>query len=431
MFGLIDCNNFYVSCERVFHPDLWAKPVVVLSNNDGCIVAQSPEVKKLGIQRGTPLYKVKHLIDKYKITIFSSNYTLYGDMSSRVMRILADNAPNIDVYSIDEAFLDLHGMDLIDKRVYGENLVKTVRRSTGIPTSLGIAPTKTLAKIASRFAKKYPAYNGCCIIETVEQREKALKMTRVSDVWGIGYRSVKKLQSHGVFTAWDLTQQSQEWVQHMLTIVGVRTWKELQGMPCIHTADAPEKKSICTSRSFGRSVTSYDDLAESVSNFAARCAKKLRAQKSVCALVSVFIKTNKHRKDLDQYFNTQYIQLPVPVSDTPEIIAAALKGLRMIYQEGFQYKKSGVILQEISSASAVQQDLFDETDRRKLNALSSVMDQINNHGGQEYVRMAAQGVPAFEGDNAQNKAAWCLKEEFKSKCYTTKLKDVISVKAKG
>lgn len=431
MFGLVDCNNFYVSCERVFHPELWGKPVVVLSNNDGCIVAQSPEVKKLGIQRGTPLYKVQDLIRKYKIKVFSSNYALYGDMSSRVMRILADNAPNIDVYSIDEAFLDLYGMDLIDKRAYGEKLVKTIRRATGIPTSLGIAPTKTLAKIASRFAKKYPAYNGCCIIETVEQREKALKMTRVSDVWGIGHRSAKKLAKYNVFTAWELTQQSHEWVQNLLTVVGVRIWKELQGMPCIHTAETPEKKSICTSRSFGRAVTSYDDLAESIANFAARCAKKLRAQKSVCSLVSVFIKTNKHRKELDQYFNTQYVHLPVPVSDTPEIIAAALQGLRMIYQEGFQYKKSGVILQEISLASAVPQDLFDPIDRTKLNALSSVMDQINNRSGQECVRVAAQGVPAFQGENAQEKAAWRLKEEFKSKCYTTKLKDVILVKSKG
>ncbi len=431
MFGLVDCNNFYVSCERVFHPELWGKPVVVLSNNDGCIVAQSPEVKNLGIQRGTPLYKVQHLIQKYNITVFSSNYALYGDMSSRVMRILADHVPNIDVYSIDEAFLDLYGMELINMRAYGEELVQTVRRATGIPTSLGIAPTKTLAKIASKFAKKYPAYNGCCIIETMEQREKALKMTAVSDVWGIGCRSTKKLAKHNVFTAWDLIQQSQEWVQGILTIVGVRTWKELQGTPCIQTVDAPERKSICTSRSFGRSVTSYDDLAESIANFAARCAKKLRAQKSVCALVSVFIKTNKHRKELDQYFNTQYIQLSVPASDTPEIIAAALKGLRMIYQVGFLYKKSGVILSEISSASVLQQDLFDETDRDKLNALSAVMDQINNSTGQESVRMAAQGAPVFDGENPQEKAAWRLKEEFKSKCYTTKLKDVISVKANG
>ncbi|HXK76601.1 MAG TPA: Y-family DNA polymerase [Bacteroidaceae bacterium] len=428
MFGLIDCNSFYVSCERVFHPELLGKPVVVLSNNDGCIVAQSEEVKRLGIKRGSPLYSVRDLIKKHNIFVFSSNYSLYGDMSSRVMRTIADNVPGMEVYSIDEAFIDLHGMELVDLRRYGEQLVNTVHRHTGVPVSLGVAPTKTLAKMASRFAKKYPAYNGCCIIDNLERREKALKMTSASDVWGIGRRSSRKLENYSVFTAWDLTQKSEEWVKKVLSITGVRTWKELHGVACIHAADIPERKTICTSRSFGQLVTDYHDLAESVAHFAARGARKLRAQHSVCALVSVFIQTNKHRDDLPQYFNTQCVHLSVPISDTQGIVSAALQGLRMIYREDFYYKKSGVILQEISSNTVIQQDLFDDVDRTKLNALSSVMDQINITCGHECVRVAAQKVLSEDRQNEQ-KAAWRLKEEHLSKCYTTKLKDVILVKA--
>ncbi len=429
MFGLIDCNSFYVSCERVFHPELQGKPVVVLSNNDGCIVAQSDEVKRLGIKRGSPLYSVRDLIKKHDIHVFSSNYALYGDMSSRVMRTIADNVPDMEVYSIDEAFVDLCGMELIDLRAYGEQLVCTVYRHTGIPVSLGVATTKTLAKMASRFAKKYPAFKGCCIIDTLERREKALKMTPVSDVWGIGRRSSHKLEKYNVCTAWDLTQKSEEWVKRVLSITGVRTWKELQGVACIHTADIPKKKSICTSRSFGQLVTDYHELAESIAHFAARGARKLRAQHSVCALVAVFIQTNKHRDDLPQYFNTHYVHLPVAISDTQSVVSAALQGLRMIYREEFYYKKSGVILQDISSNTIIQPDLFDDVDRTKLNALSSVMDQINTNCGHECVRVAAQKASCGDRQQREKKASWQLKEEHLSRCYTTKLKDVILVQA--
>src|ERR1035437_6487777 len=270
MFGLLDCNNFYASCERVFNPLLNGKPVVVLSNNDGCVIARSTEAKALGIPMGEPAYKLKDLIESKQVHVFSSNYVLYGDMSHRVMTTIALFTPEMEIYSIDEAFLLLDGFENIDLKEFGEKLVRTTIRNTGIPVSLGIAPTKTLAKAANRFAKKYKNYKGVCIIDTDEKREKALKLLEIGDVWGIGRQYSKKLQYYSINTAWDFTQRSKSWVRHTMGVTGERTWMELKGIPCIEMDRPTSKKSICTSRSFGEKLTELAPVSEAVSNFAAR-----------------------------------------------------------------------------------------------------------------------------------------------------------------
>lgn len=290
MIGLIDCNNFFASCERVFNPALNGRPIVVLSNNDGCVIARSEEVKKLGVKMDVPFYQIKELIKRENIAVFSSNYTLYGDLSRRVMSILAEQVPEIDVYSIDEAFLDLAGINNLSE--FGQRLVRTTARSSGIPVSLGVAPTRTLAKLANSFAKRYPAYNRVCIIDSDEKRIKALQKTPVGYIWGIGRRTTKTLEYYGIKTAYDLAQKSRSWVRNKMTVIGERTWLELHGEPCITSESVVEKQQICTSRSFGTMVTDFDSLRESVANFAASSTSKLRKQKCLAQGIIVFAYTN-------------------------------------------------------------------------------------------------------------------------------------------
>lgn len=343
MYGLVDCNNFYASCERAFNPSLNGKPVIVLSNNDGCVIARSNEAKALGIKMGVPAYQIKDLVKQYDIAVFSSNYVLYGDMSGRVMSLLADMTPEIEVYSIDEAFLNLAGIK--DLQSLGTNIVRKVSRGTGIPVSIGIAPTKTLAKMANKFAKKYPAYNRLCIIDTEEKRIKALKLFEIGDVWGIGRRQATKLEKRGVKTAFDFTQLPGSWVRKNMTVTGERTWKELRGISCIDMESAPPaKKQICTSRSFGKMVEDIDTISEAIATHASTCARKLREQKSFAQSLMVFIHTNNFREDLPQYWKNTIVQLPIPTSDTLEIVHYALEGLRRIFLPGYQYKKQGLSL---------------------------------------------------------------------------------------
>ncbi len=430
MYALVDCNNFYVSCERVFRPDLRDKPVLVLSNNDGCVVALSNECKQLGIHRGVPLYQIQEMIKQHDIAVFSSNYTLYGDMSNRVMQLLTDMSPDIEIYSIDEAFLDLSGFDLIDLESYARQLSRVVVKSTGIAVGIGVAPTKTLAKIAGHFAKKYPGYKGTCVIDNDEKRLKALKLTDISDVWGIGRRNVTKLKALGIMTAYDLTLRSKSWIQSKLTIVGVRLWLELKGTPCIEREDSRARKSICTSRSFGEMVSTYDELAESVAYFASRGASKLRKQHSVASMITVFIYTNRFREDLPQYTTSQSLKLSSPVSDSVQIVEAALQALRMIFREGYLYKKSGVILQNISSDEAIQLSLFNQKDTKKLNKISQVMDEINRKNGDDTVHLAVQKMDRNTNTANEQAVKWRLKEDYKSARFTTNLKEIIQVNAK-
>ncbi len=413
MFGLIDCNNFYASCERVFNPSLNGKPIVVLSNNDGCVIARSNEAKALGIKMGIPAYQIKDIVKQHDVAVFSSNYVLYGDMSGRVMSMLAELAPEIEVYSIDEAFLNLEGIQ--DLQTLGSEIARQVTRGTGIPVSGGIAPTKTLAKVANKFAKKYPAYNRLCIIDTEEKRIKALQLTDIGDVWGIGRRQAAKLEKQGVKTAYDFTLLPGSWVRKNMTVVGERTWKELRGISCIDMESAPPaKKQICTSRSFGKMIEDIDTMAEAIATHASTCAKKLRKQKSYAMSLMVFIHTNNFREDLPQYWKNTVLHLPVPTNDTQEIVHYALAGLKTIFIQGYQYKKAGVIITEITTSS--QLGLFDTVDREKREKLMQAIDKINGEHNQ-LVKLAIQGTGRD----------WKLKQEQLSGRYTTDINQIINI----
>jgi DNA polymerase V len=419
MFGLIDCNNFYASCERVFNPLLNGRPVVVLSNNDGCVIARSSEAKALGIPMAEPAYKLKALIEANQVVVFSSNYVLYGDMSHRVMTTIAQFVPDMEIYSIDEAFLLFDGFENSNLKKYGEKIVRTTTRNTGIPVSLGIAPTKTLAKLANKFAKKYKDYKGVCVIDTDEKREKALKLTAIGDVWGIGRQYAKKLEYYSIHTAWDFTQRSKSWVRHTMGVVGERTWLELKGTPCIEMDKTTTKKSICTSRSFGERLTELSPISEAVSNFAANCAEKLRKQHSLASVIMVFIQTNPNATNLPQHCKQVLLQLPVPTNDTTELINFALRGLKAIFAEGFQFKKAGVIVSELVPERPLQGDIFDTRNRDKFSRIMMVMDSLNASYGKQKVKIAAQGFDR----------KWRLKNEKLSPCYSTKLEDVLEIKA--
>lgn len=418
MYSLVDCNNFFASCERVFQPNLRNVPIVVLSNNDGCVVARSNEAKALGIPMGEPVFKLTRLIEQHGIAVFSSNYSLYGDMSHRVMSILSQFVEDMEIYSIDEAFLSLKGFENYNLEEYGRNIVRTVTRGTGIPVSMGIAPTKTLAKVASKFAKKYKGYNGVCIIDTEEKRIKALKQFEIGDVWGIGRRYRKKLEYHGIKTAFDFTQKSESWVRNMMTVVGVRTWKELKGISTIDLEKmAPDKQTICTSRSFGEMIEDFDTLMESVANFTASCARKLRIQRSCAGMLQVFIYTNRFREDLPQYYNSRIISLPTPTNDVTELIHYARLALKNIYKEGYQYKKAGVIVMDLVPQNNVQLNLFDERDRVKHEKVLEVLDEVHKKYGTKVLKVAAQGTGK----------KWALKSEYLSKQYTTNPDDFIEI----
>ena len=433
MSALCDCNNFYASCERVFRPDLRNRPVIVLSNNDGCVVARSAEVKALRIPMGEPLFKVKHLVQKHNIAVFSSNYELYADLSNRVMTILSGFACETEIYSIDECFLDFSGMELLPSltsstslnsffKDYGTKIVTTVERSTGIPVCLGIAPTKTLAKLANRFAKKYPAYKRVCIIDDNAKIEKALKLTEVGDVWGIGRRYADKLTKQGVITAYDFTKLPKGWVRKQMSVIGERIWQELQGISCLpleslNSLDSRQKKQICTSRSFGHPVTELSDLAAAVAGFAVQCAYKLRKQKSAAAALMVFLTTNYFNKNLPQYYNSKSVMLPVPTSSTTEIVKFARTALDAIFRTGYQYKKAGVIITEICGVTGVPGNLFYQPDLAKHDRLMIAIDKINDTSGRDMVTVAAAGSGVHD-----------MQRNNLSPRYSTRMQDIITVK---
>ncbi|MDD4922073.1 MAG: Y-family DNA polymerase [Bacteroidales bacterium] len=420
MYALVDCNNFFASCERVFNPSLNGFPVVILSNNDGCVIARSNEAKALGIPMGEPAYKIKGLLESGKVAVLSSNYTLYGDMSNRVMSTLAGFVQEIEFYSIDEAFLHLNGFDRIDLEKFGQKIARTTTRNTGVPVSVGIAATKTLAKVASQFAKKYKGYKSVCIIDTEEKRIKALKQFEIGDVWGIGRRYAKQMRYHGILTAYDFTQRSRSWVRNNMTIVGERIWDELQGNQRLEMDTTPAaKKQICVSRSFGSRLSEFEDIFEAVSTYTASCAVKLRKQKSLAAGLMVFVTTNPFSEKEPRYCNSKNIPLSIPTANTPELIEYAKSALSDLFKPGFSYKKAGVIITEIRSNTPVQTDLFDPIDRKKQKSLIETIDKLNDKLGNNKVRIASQGYSK----------KWKMKNEKLSPCYTTKLSDIINIKA--
>lgn len=420
MFALVDCNNFYASCERLFQPHLLGQPVVVLSNNDGCVIARSDEAKALGIVMGTPAYMSEALFRKNKVAVFSSNYTLYGDISKRVMKTVATFVPRMEVYSIDEAFLDMSDLTYTDLSKLGLTIRAAVTGSTGIPVSVGIAPTKALAKMANRYTKKKYKTLGVFYAANQQLIDEMLEHTAVEDIWGIGHQYALLLKKNGVNTAMDFVHVNQDWVRTNMSVVGLRLWNELKGIPSIEWEYEPkDKKNICTSRSFGKLTSDYAVMKEAVSNYAASCAEKLRQQLSVCKSINVFIATNPHKMEHRQFHHAITIQCETATNLTNEIIAYALKGLEIIFpSDNFLFMKCGVMVLNIIPEDEVQINMFDQKNREKERTILSAMDKINLHLGKGTVRMAVQRFDK----------RYRLKAEHLSKKYTTRLDEVLKIK---
>lgn len=392
MYGLADCNNFYVSCERVFAPRLEGRPVVVLSNNDGCIISRSNEAKALGIRMGQPLFQAAPLIRRYGVEVLSSNYALYSDMSHRVMSTLRSLVSEAEVYSIDEAFLDLRGMSVETLSDFGHRVATTVRRHTGIPVSMGISPTKTLAKIASKLCKRYPGLHNSCLMYRPQDVEKVLQWFPVQDVWGIGRRHGRMLQGAGIVTAGQFVRLPDGWVRSRMGVTGLRTRQELRGEACIGFEQAPPaKQQICTSRSFASELTTLEELRQAVALFASLCAEKLRHQGSVCGEVQVFIATNRHRPELPQRYVNRILSPDEPTDSTLVVSTLADRALCSLYSSGFGYKKAGVILGAVAPRTAVQTSLFSPADRGRQHRLMQALDAVNGRFGRHTVVTATQG----------------------------------------
>lgn len=420
MYALADCNNFFVSCERVFRPDLNGKPVIVLSNNDGCAVARSNEAKALGIPMGAPLFKIRDIVRANNIAVFSGNMPLYGDMSRRVRLVLSRFAPSIEVYSIDEAFLNLDGMEDRDLDAYAKEISRACLKETAIPVSVGVAPTKTLAKIASKLCKKYPRLRGGCYMHRPEDIEKVLRKFAVEDVWGIGRRSALKLHDIGVRTAWDFIQIPLYRVHSLMGTVGVRTWKELKGEPCI-TVDQiiDAKQSICVSRSFAEEITDIGTLVEQVANFSSSVAEKLRRQNSLCRELYVFAATSRFKTNT---FNSTLVTFETPSNSTRLLVSAAADAIREIFRPGKEYKRAGVIALELCAPSEVQLSLFDaggkaadiSGDIEKEARLMAALDAARGA-----VRISSQGSGAIRSAR-----------DHQSPHYTTSWEDLPVIKLK-
>lgn len=415
LLALVDCNNFYASCERVFNPQLHHKPIVILSNNDGCVIARSNEAKALGIPMGAPAFQYQELFKKHKVVVCSSNYVLYGDMSHRVMSTLAQFTPDLQIYSIDEAFL------LLDQPQDAKVIRETILQCTGIPVSIGLAPTKTLAKAANYFVKKNPSYNGIFILDTPELQQKMLSSLPVEEVWGIGRRISAFLHSHRIKTAWDLSLADDQWIRKNLSVVSLKTVWELRGISCLPLEEAtPSKKSITCSRSFGQRLTEETDIAEALSSYAARAAEKLRGEGSLASFLQVFLMTSRHQKDQEYYENSVQMIFPQPTDYTPSLIHYAKQGLHRIFKKGLLYKKTGVILGGLVPADSFQMDLFvdQETHQKKQRILMNLLDETNHKYGRNILKLAAEGIDQ----------PWKMKRNQQSPCFTTRWDEILTIK---
>jgi len=422
VFALVDCNNFYVSCERVFNPQLEKKPVVVLSNNDGCIIARSNEVKALGIPMGTPFFKSTDLIKKYQIKVFSSNYALYGDMSQRVMNTLYHYTPLLEVYSIDEAFLSLTGLNPSSLRETAQVIRSTVKRATGIPVSIGIASTKVLAKLANKYAKREEGCRGVFNLTDYPHGDALLTSTPVGELWGIGRQYARYLISEGIFNACQLKDADDRWIRKNLTVTGLRIAWELRGRSCIALEEAPSpKKGICTSRAFGTPVRSLSELMEALSSYVTRAAEKLRQQNSLASIVVVYLTSGTYRGTAPAIHEAT-LRLPAPTAYTPHLINFAKQCLERIFQDGYRYRKVGVFLTGIVSHSQAQLNLFSEMGSHltREKALMSTLDSINRKWGSSALSYAACGV---------EEKGWRMRQAMKSQSYTTRWSDIPLVKA--
>lgn len=414
-FALVDCNNFYVSCERVFNPKLIGKPVVVLSNNDGCIIARSNEAKALGIPMGAPLFKIADLVKTQGVITLSSNFTLYGDMSERVMQILNQFTPDIQIYSIDEAFLHLTQKDTV---AYARKIRETILQWTGIPVSIGIANTKTLAKVASHRAKKNPSAGGVCSLETQNEIDATLDYLPVTDIWGIGSRSGVTLRKFGIITAKDLRDANDALIKKQLKIVGLRTVWELRGTSCLPLEEAPPpKKSITCSRSFGKKIETLQELSEAIASYTSRAAEKLRNQDSLASILTVYVVLHPIIEGRQQAYHVR-VCLPEATDYTPRLIHLAIAGVKELFQEGNVYRKAGIILDGLVSNQSYQQDLFSPPPSEKQTRLMKAIDRINKHYDTKKVRSAAEG---FE-------KPWSMKQDRRTPHYTTDWTEILKIK---
>ncbi len=418
MYALVDCNNFFASCERVFRPDLNGKPVVVLSNNDGCVVARSNEAKALGIPMGAPAFKYAELFEQYKVHVFSANFTLYGDMSQRVMNLLAEYTDDFEMYSIDEAFLKFEGFKSEDLQAHCEEIQRKVTKWTGIPISIGVANTKSLSKVGNKIAKKFPdRTKSVYLIDTEEKRLKALKWLKVEDVWGIGRRLSKRLHAINIRTAYDFTQLDDEWLQKKMSIVSVHLKQELLGKESFRMIRETAKKSIATTRTFEKNYTEFNQVKERVVTFAVSCAAKLRSQNSCCNAMMIFLRTNFHREDHQQYNNSIVVKLPFATNSSIELAQFAEAGLKKIFKEGYKYKKAGVVVLDFTPQDEVEQHLFENSNPKHVAAMQA-LDKINASLGKNNVKLASQDP----------KKTWKMKQEKLSPRYTTNIDEIITIR---
>ena len=427
MYSLVDCNSFFCSVEKVFHPGLEGKPVCVLSSNDGCIVALTPEAKACGLHRGDPIFKVEDIVKNYSVQVFSTNMQLYAAMSRRITSILRRSIHHVENYSIDESFLDLNGyeknFDLVELM---QGIKDRIKLWTDIPVSIGIAPSKTLAKMGSKFAKQYKGYKGVCMIDTEEKRRKALELFDLSDVWGIGRRTFENLNYYGIHTPLEFADKSESWVTSHFHKPGYQTWLELNGIPCIDTSEVLRNKNICTSRSFAEMVSDLPSLKASIAHFAASCANKLRGQGSACKSVTEFVGSNRFREDLPQYGNAASTTFVTATSDTLEITNAALRCLESIYVPGIMYKRSGVMVGDIVPSNPLQLDLFDTNKKRKeRNELMRVLDSVNQRYGVKTLHLAVEDTPISYGAFG---GGWHVKCEHRSPNYLTDINEILTIK---
>ena len=415
MIALVDCNNFYASCERIFRPHLEKKPVAVLSNNDGCVIARSNESKSLGLKMGEPIFKKRYLVDRHKIHLFSSNFALYGDISKRVFDIVARDVPAYEIYSIDEAFLDFSGIK--DPYNYAIHLRDKVRRWTGVPISIGISYTKTLSKVAGHIAKK--SDDGVCYLKDKKQISDILGKLPLDEIWGVGVRYAMKLKKYGIHTASDLLECDETWVRKMMNVVGLRMVRELRCIPHFNLEeDRSMKKSICTSRSFSVEVKEYSRMSEYVSMFASRCSEKLRSEQACARSISVFMYTNRFRPRARQYSGYFSMDFHTAASDSITVTKLAIECLKKIFKSGYSYKKAGVTLSGIVPRNQVQLSLFDSSDRKKSDKLMETMDAINGNMGRDILKLSSSGI--------NNK--WKIGKERLSPCYTTRWSDILKIR---
>ncbi|MDP3436029.1 MAG: Y-family DNA polymerase [Bacteroidales bacterium] len=418
MYGLADCNNFYVSCERVFNPSLCGKPVIVLSNNDGCVISRSQEAKQLGIKMGEPLFRIKKLIKKERVYLFSSNFALYGDISWRIMERLRQMVPAIEVYSIDEAFIDFRGISDEVATSLARNITSILLRDVGIPVSIGLSTTKTLAKVAARLCKRYPKLNNCCVMNKDSDIEKVLSKFPVEDVWGVGRRYSKMLNSEGVYTAKKFIECNPLWVREKMSIVGLRTWKELNGEPSIgFEENLNDKQQICTSRSFSSDLYDHEKVIMAIAKFASSGAEKLRKQGGVTSQLHIFILTNPFKEGVKEDYRSIVVPLSYPTDSTFEIVKASCSAALSILKSGYGYKKAGVIITDITKKNETTGSLFCEKDLGKESDLMRSLDEINLKYGRDTLVTAAQGVDKIQY-NMNNL----------SRRYTTFWEDIIKVK---